>query len=196
MEPARPDRGFVQFELYILAAVLLIVIAVVVPQARAHGWRGALVALLAIALVLAAVTGVLLGIGWLAEHGGHPGLRWVGHLLRFALCALLGAGLGAALLALHNVPVAVENAVTLAGAVLAGAAGLWLHIRLGPGRFWTAFGRLAFALFFSVLLGLFGILGPGNWGVDLGVLLPLAVFAGFAACGRVVPPPSPPEPDR
>jgi hypothetical protein len=189
----RPHLGFVRYECYLVPALLLVVLAVLVPEAHNHGWKGALVALAGIAALLAAGLGVLVGGAWLMERTGRPGsvlgaaLR---HGLRCLLCAGIAAGLGLALVAQHGLPVAVENGVSLVAGALGGAAGLLLHFRLGPERFWTAFGRLLFALAGSLLFGLFGILGPGNWGVDLGILVPLLIFAIFAACGRVVPPPA------
>lgn len=190
-------RGFVRFELYLTAAALLIALAVLVPEVRNHGWKAGLVALLGIILTLAAIIGVLVGISWLVELAGREGsaagaaARWLGHVLRFALCACLGAGLATALAAQHGLPVRAQNVVSLAGAALGGAAGAWLRVRLGPGRYWIAFGRLALALAGSLLFGLFGILVPGNWGVDLGIMVPLLVFAILAACGRIVPPAAP-----
>jgi hypothetical protein len=172
-------------------------LAVLIPEVHNHGWKAGLVALLGIVLALAAIIGILVGVSWLVELAGREGsaagaaARWVGPILRFALCACLGAGLATALVAQHGLPVRAENAVSLAGAALGGAAGAWLHLRLGPGRYWTAFGRLALALAGSLLFGLFGILGPGNWGVDLGIAVPLLVFAILAACGRIVPPAEP-----
>jgi len=191
VEARRSFPGFVRFELYIAASVLLIALAMVIPEVRNHGWKAGLLALLGIVLTLAAIIGVLVGISWLAGREGSAAgaaVRSAGHVLRFALCACLGAGLATALVAQHGLPVWAQNAVSLAGAALGGAAGAWLRLRLGPGRYWIAFGRLALALAGSLLFGLIGILGPGNWGVDLGILLPLLVFAILAGCGRIVPP--------
>ena len=41
----RPHLGFVRYECYLVPALLLVVLAVVVPEAHNHGWKGALVAL-------------------------------------------------------------------------------------------------------------------------------------------------------
>jgi hypothetical protein len=190
-----PERGFGRYEIPILIAVLLITLAIVIPEARNNGPKGALMALLGIAGFLAAAIGILFGAGWLAGQAGRPGslwgvaLRWVGHGLRFVLFGVLAAGLGTALVALHGLSPAAENLVSLVAGALGGVAGVGLYFRWGSNRFWTAFGRFSFALMGSLLLGLLGILGPGNWGVDLGILIPLLVFGIFAAAGRVVPPP-------
>ena len=48
----RPHLGFVRYECYLVPALLLVVLAVVVPEAHNHGWKGALVALAGTAMNL------------------------------------------------------------------------------------------------------------------------------------------------
>jgi hypothetical protein len=185
----------VRYEIYLLAAGILITLAVVVPAARSHGLVAALAALLCIVAILGAGLALLVVSGWLLERAQGPKSAWgtvlagLGHLLRFGLCALVASLLASALVAWHGLSLPAENRVALVSGILGGAAGVWLHLRLGSARFWTAFGRLALALLASFLLGILGILGPGNWGVDLGILAPLLVFGFLAAAGRIVPPP-------
>ena len=191
----RSDRGFVRHDLFILAAVVFLALAVVIPQALKHGLKGALIALLGVAAVLAAVVGVLFAITWLIEQVGRPGtggrgalFRWVGHLLRFILFGFLASLIGAALVVWHGLSPAMQDLVSLAFALFGGGVGSLLYHRLGPARFWPAFGLFCLALLGSFLGGILGILGPGNWGVDIGILVPLLIFAILAASGRIVPP--------
>lgn len=186
MSLRRPDRGFVQFEWYLLAAVLLVALAVVVPEARRHGPQGALVALGWVAGVLIAALGLLLGATWLLGRDGPR--RWLGALFRGLGAGFLAALLGTALVHGHGLTAAGEDRVGLGAGILGAVAGALLHRRLGPARFRTAFRRFCLALLGSLLFGILGILGPGDWGVDLGILAPLLVFALLAACGRIVPP--------
>jgi hypothetical protein len=186
----------VRFEFYLLAAFLGLTLAVVVPEARTHGLRGALLVLAGSAGVLGAGFALLAGATWMLEETGRPDTAgsaaraWVGGLLRFGLCGCIAALVCGSLVAWHGLSLAAENGVTLGAGAVGGAAGVLLHLRLGPERYWTAFGRLAIALLASLLFGLLGILGPGNWGVDLGILAPLGVFVLLAAAGRIVPPPA------
>ena len=200
---SRPDRGFVRHDFFILAAIVCITLAVAVPQALRHGPKGALLALLGVAGVLVMGAGVLFAITWLTEQRGRTDLggrdtafRWVGHLLRFILFGLLASVLGAALMAGHGLSPATENLVALVSGILGGVGGGLLYHRLGPARLWPAFGRFCLALLGSFVGGILGILGPGNWGVALGILIPLLIFAILAAAGRIVPPPEgvPPPP--
>ena len=191
----REPRGFVRHDLYLLAAVVGLALAVVVPQARRHGLAGALLALLAVAGVLAATVGLLLAITWLIQRLGQPGpgwrgglARWVGHLLRFTLFGSLASVLAAGLCAWHGLTPAGADLVALAAALLGGTAGCLTRHHLGPNRFWPAFRRLCLALVGSFLGGILGILGPGNWGVGIGILVPLLIFALLAASGKIVPP--------
>lgn len=189
-----PARGFVRHDLMILLAVICLTLVVVVPQASKHGLRGALLALLGVAGVLAAGVGLLISAIWLFEQASHPGSGWrgsafrgLGHLSRFSLFGLVAAILGTALLAGHDVGVVAGNWVSLTCGLLGGAGGCHLHGRLGPARFWIAFRRFGLALLGSFIGGILGILGPENWGVGLGILIPLLVFAVLAATGHIVP---------
>lgn len=134
----------------------------------------------------ASAVAVLAGAGWLLQWEGAR--RWLGAGLRWAGFGLLGAVLAATLVHGHGLSTAWEDRVALLAGILGAAAGARWHRRLGPERFWPAFGRFGFALLGSLVLGILGILGPGEWGVALGVLAPLLVFAVLAARGRIVPP--------
>lgn len=96
----------------------------------------------------------------------------------------------------HGLSPVTQNLVSLAAGVLGGLFGGFLHHRLGPARFWPAFGLFCLTLLGSFLGGILGILGPENWGVDIGIMIPLLIFAILAAAGRIVPPPegAPPPP--
>jgi MFS family permease len=200
---SRPNRGFVSPDLFILAAVLGVILAVVLPQAFKHGWRGALLAFFLMVGVLLAILGLILGAAWLlskfkwSESGwqGHLS-RWGGHLLRLLVFGIMTSILGSCLMLWHGLSLTAENGVAVGSGILGGVCGDLLHHRLGPARFWPAFGLFCLALLGSLFGGMLGILGPGNWGVDLGILLPILVFAILAARGRIVPPPggaSPPN---
>jgi hypothetical protein len=181
----RIARGFVRHDYYISAALLLVTLAVVVPKAHSHGLKGALLALAGVAAVVVAGAALLLGATWMLERGGLR--RWLGHGLRGLGFGLLGAVLGTTLVHGHGLSVAGENRASLLAGILGALAGMLLHRRLGPERFWPAFGRFGFALLGSLVFGCLGILA-GDWGVSLGVLAPLVVFAILAASGRIVPP--------
>lgn len=190
-----PRPGFVRYELYLGASLLVVILAVVVPQAVKHGFKGALFALLGLAGVVAGAVLVLLALNWLVEALQGPKAGWAGMLarlvgfaLRFLLFGLITALVAEALILWHGLGVHLEDAVALGAGALGGAGGCLLHHRLGAGRFWLVFGRLCLALVASLFGGLLGILIPGNWGVDLGVLAPLLVFGVLVAAGRIVPP--------
>ena len=197
-------QGFVRHDLFIAAAVLCLALAVVIPQAQKHGLKGALLALLLVAGGLAAVVGVFVAIGWLIELATSPAsgwrariLRWAGDGLRFALFGLIASALGAGLCVFHGLARTTEDLIGLGAAGLGGVVGCLIHHRLGPVRFWPAFRRFCLALLGSFLGGMLGILGPGNWGVTIGILVPLLIFGILAAVGRIVPPPegaAPPVP--
>jgi len=55
-------------------------------------------------------------------------------------------------------------------------------------NFWPACRRLAYALLGSLAGGILGLLAPGTWGVAVGILVPLGIFAALAAAGKIVPP--------
>ena len=189
MTPRRSGRGFVQFEWFILAAVLLTVLAVVLPEARKHGLMGALVALGWVAGVAAGAAGLLAAGTWMLGQGGLR--RWLGAGFRFLAAGFVAAVLASALAHGHGLSATGEDRAALAAGVLGAVAGTLLHRRLGPARFWPVCRRFGLALLGSFLLGILGILGPGEWGVDMGILIPLLVFAILAASGRIVPPPEP-----
>ena len=195
--PPSPDatRGFVRHDCFILVAVILVAMAVVIPQAQKHGLKGALMALLVVVIALAGIMAALFAISWLIERMAEPVsggqgafFRGLGHLLRFLLFGLISSLLGTALAFGHGLSLIGENLVALGAGAAGGMGGCLLHQRLGPTRFWPSFGRFCLALVGSLFGGMFGILGPGNWGVSIGILLPLLIFAILAAIGRIVPP--------
>lgn len=152
-------------------------------------------ALLLVGVFLAGIVAALVAIFWLIERmaepvqgGQGPVFRWLGHLLRFLLFGLISSVLGTALVHGHGLSLFEENLVALVAGAAGGMVGCLLHLRLGHARFWPAFGRFCLALVGSLFGGMFGILGPGNWGVDIGILAPLLLFAILAAAGRIVPP--------
>ncbi len=207
MEPGPPQdrlvrrscssRGFVRHDCFILAALILVALALVLPR-LAHGdWKGALVSLLLLVGAVGAVVGCLLFIGWMAQLLEEPGTGWrgravglLGHLLRFLLCGLIGAVLASGLAANHRLGAQGQNVAGALGGLLAGALGVALYRRLGGARFWPSFGKFAFALLGSFFGAIFGLLGPEPWSVDLGVGVPLILFAILALMGWVVPKPA------
>jgi len=187
---AARERGFFRYDYYILAAILGLALAVVLPQAHRHGLKGALLAIAGVGGVLAGGLGLLIGGSWLLGRKERPGRGgWVrrgfGHLPGFCLFGLLASAVAAALLAQHGLSPATGNGVCLCAGILGGLSGERVRHRLGPDRFRPAFGSFVLALLGSLLGGILGILGPGNWGVDIGVLTPLLVFAILSATGRI-----------
>jgi len=178
----------------LLIAFMGVSLAVALPQFLWHGWRRGLLSLFAVALAAMAVWGLLVFFVWIAGDQGSEGhgrkaktLRALGHGLRFLFFGLVTAILGVALVGGHGLGRTVEDTVSL-GSGLAGAfAGLLLRRRLGPSRFWVAFRRFGWALLGSFVGGILGILGPEGWGITLGILVPLLVFAILACLGRIVP---------
>lgn len=189
------EDGFVRHDCFILVAIILVAMAVVIPQAQKHGFKGALVALLMVGVFLAGIMAVLYAISWLIERMAEPvqggqGIvfRWLGHLLRFLLFGLISSVLGTALAHGHGLSLVGENLVALVSGTFGGVVGCLLHHRLGPIRFWPSFGRFCLALVGSLFGGMLGILGPENWGVGIGILIPLLVFAILVVAGRIIPP--------
>ncbi len=192
-----PGQGFVRYDLFIAVAMLCLALAVIIPQSQKHGLKGALLALLLMGGLLAAVVGVLVAFGWLIELAGSPvsgwrgkAIRGAGHALRFGLFGLIASALGAGLCVFHGLARATEDFIILGAGLLGGGSACLLHHFLGPARFWPAFRRFCLALLGSFLGGILGILGPGNWGVTIGILVPLLLFTLLAALGRMAPPPA------
>ena len=179
----------------ILAAFVLVALAVVVPEFVLHGWRRGVVAILWVVAVAAAIVGLLMALAWLLDAGngkqggwGDRVSRGFRFLLRFLLFGFLAGILATALVAGHGLGADGENRVLLVSGILGGLVGCFFHFRLGASRFWGAFGGFCLALFGSLVLGILGILLPGDWGPDLGILLPILIFVVLALAGRVVPP--------
>jgi hypothetical protein len=181
----------------ILLAVILVALAVIIPQAHKYGWRGALLALVMVLAVLAALVGVLVGLFWLAEQLHNPGTGWrgrafrlLGHLLRFALCAAIGAILMSGLLAEQGLGTRLMDALAAVAGLLGGVVGGLAYRAWGAARFWVVFRRFCMTLLGSFFGGILGLLAPGRWGVPLGILLPLLLFALLFLAGRILPPPA------
>jgi hypothetical protein len=179
----------------ILAAFFLVLLAVAVPEWRLHGARQGLLAIIRVGAWAAVLLGGLLLAIWLLEggqgerDGWRTGLsRGVGRLLRFLASAWIAAILGAALAAGHGLGPALENRIAMAAGLLGGLTGSFLGHELGATRFWMVFRRFCLALLGSFVLGILGLLLPGAWGPDVGILLPILVFAVLALSGRIVPP--------
>ena len=204
--PQRLESGFVRFDLYILLALILLSLAIIVPQYLKHGPKGAFIAFLGVAGTVIGGIAVLLFVAWLAENIGRKGtgkvdlvLRGAGHLLRFLLFGLIASIIATGLVAGHDLKADGENLVSLCAAGAGGAAGSLLFHHLGSARFWPAFGWFCLALLGSLFGGILGLLGPGSWWTDAGILVPLLIFTVLAAMGRIAPPaekagadPSPP----
>jgi len=192
--PSRPARaaGFVRHDLFILAALLLLALAIAVPRLIYGQWKGALFGLLILAGAVMAGIGLLLAMDWLQQATSHPArgrvdraARAMGHLLRFVLFGFIGASIASALAANHRVGARGENLAATVAGVAAGLLGTALYLHLGKARFWPGFGVFALALLGSFLGGILGILGPDPWGVDAGILLPLILFLILALMGRI-----------
>lgn len=196
---ARVRAGFVRHDLYLLVAVLLVALALVVPRLARGEWKGALLALLALAAVILGGIGLLVGAQWIGDGAEDGRSTWraflargFGDLARFGLSGLAGAVIASGLAANHHLGARGEDwAAALAGG-LAGLAGLVLGRWMGAPRFWRLFGWFALALLGAFLGGILGLLGPEPWGVDVGVLAPLVAFAALAVSGKFrsqLPPP-------
>lgn len=184
--PEWGDAGFVRYDWILLIALLLLVVLAVGPAWALHGGARALRNLAWIGVWVGAGLVLLLLVVWLSDpqKGETSASAWLRNatvfLLRFLLFAFLGAGLGAALAAGPGYSASVQNGASLTGGAVFGVLGNALYWRLGPTRFWPGFGRFMLALLASFMLGLLGLLVPGDWGVDAGILLPLAVFLVLA----------------
>lgn len=200
----RPSRqaGFVRHELFLLTALVFLALAVVVPRLLHGQWKGAMLGLLILGGTVLAGIVLLLAVDWLQQPSDRPVQGWterlaraIGHLLRFALFGSIGAILASALAANHHVGAHGENLAATVTGVLAGLLGTALYLHLGKTRFWPAFRRFALASLGAFFGGILGILGPDPWGVDAGILLPLAVFLALALLGRIAPAPRGEAPD-
>ena len=180
--PASEEAGFVRHDWALLIALLLFVALAVVPAWALHGGAQALRNLAWIGVWVGAGLVLLFLVVWLSDpqKGETSASAWLrsatAFLLRFLLLAFLGAALGAALAAGPGYSASVQNGASLTGGAVFGVLGNWLYWRLGPTRFWPGFGRFMLALLASFVLGLLGLLIPGDWGVDAGILLPLLGF--------------------
>ncbi|WP_243319760.1 hypothetical protein [Geothrix sp. SG200] len=191
-------------DLYLLVAVLLVALALVVPRLALGEWKGAFLALLVLAAVVLGGIGLLVGAQWIGDGSGEGRGTWrsalakgIGDLARFGLSGLAGAVIASGLAANHHLGARGEDwAAGLAGG-LAGLTGVVLGRWMGGPRFWRLFGWFSLALLGAFVGGILGLLGPEPWGVDVGVLAPLAAFAALAASGRfrsrVSPQPPPPS---
>jgi len=177
----RARAGFVRYELYLLLALVLVAAAVVVPHLVRDEVLGSLAALGILLGVVAAGVGVLYLVAWLAGAVAEAGwsdriARGLGHLLRFALGAVIGMFVVTALVANHQKGPRAENLGALVGGLLGGAAGTLLYLKLGKERYWRGFAWFALALLGSLAGGILGILLPEPWDIDLGVMAQLALF--------------------
>lgn len=184
-----------RYDLYLLVALVLLALAILIPQYLKHGLRGAFVAFLAVAGTIAAGIAVLFLITWLADNIGREGsgkadfaLRGAGHLLRFLLFGLIASLVAMGLTAGHGLQADGENLVFLCSAGAGGVTGCLLFHHLGPARFWPAFGVFCLTLLGSLLGGILGLLGTSAWWTDVGVLLPILVYMVLAWMGHIVPP--------
>ena len=184
---SRRDPGFVRHELHLALALALVAAALVLPRLVRGQFRGALLALLGLAAVVAAGIGLLLLASWIGQlWAAAPGSRRgraaaaLGHLARFGLCGFIGMVIATALAANHRLGAAGEKLAAGIAGPLAGTSGVLLHLRLGRDRFWRGFRRFALALLGSLAAGILGILLPEPWGIDLGVLAPLLLFLVLA----------------
>ncbi len=189
------QAAFARPDLMILVAFLLVLLAVVIPEWRLHGARQGLMAIIRVGGWAAALLVILFLAVWLLEGGPREDGGWraafshgFGYLLRFLISALIAAVLGAALAGGHGLGPELENRIALGAGLLGGLSGSFLSRGLGPARFWAVLGRFCVALLGSFVLGILGLLLPGTWGPDLGILLPILCFAALVLTGRVVPP--------
>jgi hypothetical protein len=199
-----PSRraGFVRHDLFIVVALVLLALAVVVPRLLHGQWKSAMLGLLILAGAVLAGIVLLLAVDWLQPPSDRPVQGWterlaraIGHLLRFTLFGAIGAIFASALAANHHAGAHGENLAATVTGVLAGLFGTALYLRLGKPRFWPAFGWFALASLGAFLGGIVGILGPDPWGVDAGILLPMALFLALALLGRIAPAPREEIPD-
>ncbi|WP_257310479.1 hypothetical protein [Geothrix fuzhouensis] len=200
----RPGRraGFVRHDLFLLATLVFLALAVVLPRLLHGQWKGAMLGLLILGGTVLAGILLLLAVDWLQQPSDRPVQGWserlacaIGHLLRFALFGSIGAIIASALAANHRVGAHGENLAAAVTGVLAGLLGTALYLHLGKTRFWPGFRRFALASLGAFFGGIIGILGPDPWGVDAGILLPLVVFLVLALLGRIAPAPPVEIPD-
>ena len=194
--------GFARHDLFILAALVLLALAIVLPRLLHGQWLRALLGLLVLAGAVLGGLGLLLAVDWVQQQSDRPAGGWqrvlsraVGDLGRVCLFGFIGAALASALAANHRLGPRLEDRAALGLGALGAAGGLALYHRLGKARFWPAFGWFALALLGAFAGGILGLLGPDPWGVDLGILAPLLLFLVLALLGHVAPAPVRHDPD-
>lgn len=168
----------------ILAAVLLVTILVGIPLWRSHGWKGCLLALLAVGGGIALLLGVVaLGV-WLAQNMNRGGgtmadraWRGVGHTLRFLAGGFLGMLIAAPLMVSKELSPAWETTGLFTGAVLLGWLSVWLYRRVGAEGYQRICVAFLGVLLVSWVLGLLSLLVPWRYALDVAVLAPLTGYA-------------------
>ena len=75
----RSAPGFVRYDLFLAAALLLLVAAVVVPRILQGHWKAAGFGLLGLGAILAGIVAVLVAVTWVAQGAGRMA-RMAGHL--------------------------------------------------------------------------------------------------------------------
>jgi hypothetical protein len=201
--PLGRNPGFARPDLLISAALALMILAIVVPEFVLHGERQGFMAILWVAGGIVAIAVLFAAAVWLLDGGTGRKGGWgdrLSHAIRFLLrgilFGLMASILATALVSGHGLGVRRVDQVSLGAGLAGGLVGSLLHARLGPSRFWACFSRFCIALGGSLVLGILGLLVPGAWGPDAGILLPLLVFVVFALAGRIVPPrPKDPSPE-
>lgn len=187
--------GFARPDLLVLPALALVILAIIVPEFILHGWRQGLLAILWVGGGIVAILAVFAVLVWLLDGGSGKKGGWgdrlsrtIRFLLRGVLFGLVASILATALVSGHGLGVHEVDRVSWISGLVGGLAGSLIHVRLGPSRFWPGFSRFCIALGASLVLGILGLLVPGEWGPDVGILLPLLVFAILAMAGRILPP--------
>jgi hypothetical protein len=187
--------GHVHYELYLLAALAIIAVAIGFPFATKHGFGGAALATLLIFVgVIACVAAFFWALGLLGlaherwqERRWYLGLLAAGRLaLVFALVSIVGAGVaGAVALGLDLSPPGSERLISIlapAAGILGVLARVWF-----PEAFWSVFGQFCLCLGLAVAGAFTGvmveaILESPLSGIELalGTLVPPVAYVGWA----------------
>ena len=193
--PLGRNPGFARPDLLLSAALALMILAIVVPEFVLHGGRQGFMAILWVAGGIVAIAVLFAVLGSLLDGGNGTKGGWgdrLSHAIRFLLrgilFGLMASILATALVSGHGLGVQEVDRVSWSAGLAGGLVGGLFHARLGPSRFWAGFSRFCIALGASLVFGILGLLIPGEWGPDAGILLPLLVFVMFAMAGRVLPP--------
>jgi hypothetical protein len=192
-EKSRASGGHVLYEVYLLAALVLISVAVGAGQYQEHGIGGAFLAagitFVGIIVGVAGLVALVSGIGSMEKRfQGQGWYRWGAKLGRIlvllCLFSLFGAAVCGALVLRLDFPAKWQEPFMGIGALTIGGVVSAIRFRTRD-AFWPGFGRLCLFLCMSVAGAVIGLVvaqwlpqsPSGNMVlVDAGALIPLGIY--------------------